>query len=377
MAEQNRKWQTRQDGLDKVFHASEAVPKPGAGEVLVRVKAVSLNYRDTEGKCWLSDALRDDAGRLTLFAVAMGLYGHHKTIDATSAQPLVLCSDMSAEVVSIGSGVSSWKTGDRVMSTFCQDHLTGQIKAHQMGSGLGLPLEGVLQDYRVFPEHGLVKTPDYLKDEEASCLPVAAVTAWMAINGLRPLGQAGGKGEVVLLQGTGGVSITGLQIAKASGATTIVTSSSDEKLSRAKELGADHIINYRTTPDWHDKVMELTGGNGADVIFEVGGAKTLRKSFKCASFGAVINSIGYVTGKQDDPNDDLTNINVLALTRTVTLKGIINGPKDRFEELVSFYDRYQVRPVVDRVFEFGQAKEALQYLYSGSHFGKVVIRVSA
>ncbi|KKY35283.1 putative alcohol zinc-containing [Diaporthe ampelina] len=355
MAEQNRKWQTRRDGLDKVFQASGAVPKPAAGEVLVRVKAVSLNYRDTE--------------------VAMGLYGHHKMIDATSNQPLVLGSDMCAEVVALGPNVSSLRTGDRVMGTFCQDHLTGQIKAHHMGSGLGLPLEGVLQDYRVFPEHGLVKVPDYLKDEEASCLPVAAVTAWMSVNGLRPLGQAGGKGEIVLLQGTGGVSVSGLQIAKASGATTIVTSSSDEKLSRAKELGADHVINYRTTPDWHEKVMELTGGNGADIIFEVGGAKTLRKSFKCASFGAVIVSIGYVTGKQDDPNDDLTNINVLALTRTVTLKGIINGPKDRFEEMCGFYATHQVRPVVDRVFEFEQAKEALKYLYSGSHFGKVVIRV--
>ncbi|KAH8788080.1 alcohol dehydrogenase [Diaporthe sp. PMI_573] len=357
MASQNRKWQTRQDGLDKVFQASEAVPKPGAGEVLVRIRAVSLNYRDTE--------------------VAMGLYGHHKAIDATSSQPLVLCSDMCAEVVALGSNVSSWKAGDRVMGTFCQDHLTGQIQAQQMGSGLGLPLEGVLQDYRVFPEHGLVKVPDYLTDEEASCLPVAAVTAWMSVNGLRPLGQAGGKGEVVLLQGTGGVSVSGLQIAKASGATTIVTSSSDEKLARAKELGADHVINYRTTPDWHDKVMELTSGNGADIIFEVGGARTLRKSFKCASFGAIINSIGYVTGKQDDPNDDLTNINVLALTRTVTLKGIINGPKDRFEELCDFYAKHQVRPVVDRVFDFDQAKEALRYLFSGSHFGKVVIRVGA
>lgn len=315
--------------------------------------------------------------KLTLFAVAMGLYGHHKTIDATSEQPLVLCSDMCAEVVAAGPNVSSWKTGDRVMSTFCQEHLTGQIKAHHMGSGLGLPLDGVLQDYRVFPEHGLVKVPDYLKDEEASCLPVAAVTAWMSINGLRPLGQAGGKGEVVLVQGTGGVSISGLQIAKASDSTTIVTSSSDEKLARAKELGADHVINYRTTPDWHEKVMELTGGNGADIIFEVGGAKTLRKSFKCASFGGIINSIGYVTGKQDDPSDDLTNINVLALTRTVTLKGIINGPRDRFQELCDFYAKHQVRPVVDRVFEFDQAKEALQYLYSGSHFGKVVIRVGA
>ncbi|KAK2611633.1 hypothetical protein N8I77_004964 [Diaporthe amygdali] len=357
MAEQNRKWQTRQDGLDKVFQVAEAVPKPGAGEVLVRIKAISLNYRDTE--------------------VAMGLYGHHKTIDATSKEPLVLCSDMCAEVVTVGSDVSSWKTGDRVMGTFCQDHLTGQIKSHHMGSGLGLPLEGVLQDYRVFPEQGLVKTPDYLTDEEASCLPVAAVTAWMSINGFRPLGQSGGKGQVVLVQGTGGVSISGLQIAKASGATTIVTSSSDEKLSRAKALGADHTINYRTSPDWQDKVMELTGGNGADIIFEVGGAKTLRKSFKCASFGGIINSIGYVTGKQDDPKDDLTNINVLALTRTVTLKGIINGPKDRFEELCDFYAQHRIRPVVDRVFGFGQAKEALQYLYSGSHFGKVVIRVGA
>lgn len=316
-----------------------------------------------------------DIWRLIHFAVAMGLYGHHKTIDATSSQPLVPCSDMCAEVVGVGPNVLSWKTGDRVMSTFCQDHLTGQIKAHQMASGLGLPLEGVLQDYRLFPEHGLVKVPDYLKDEEASCVPVAAVTAWMSINGLRPLGQAGGKGEVVLVQGTGGVSISGLQIAKASGATTIVTSSSDEKLSKAKALGADHVINYRTTPDWQEKVMELTDENGADIIFEVGGAKTLRKSFKCVAFGGVINSIGYVTGKQDDPNDDLTNINVLALTRTVTLRGIINGPKDRFEELCDFYAKRQVRPVVDRVFDFDQAKEALQYLYSGSHFGKVVIRV--
>ncbi|POS71562.1 alcohol dehydrogenase [Diaporthe helianthi] len=357
MTEQNRMWQTRQDGLDKVFRAAGAVPKPAAGEVLVRIKAVSLNYRDTE--------------------VAMGLYGHHKNIDATSNQPLVLCSDMCAEVVTLGSDVSSWKAGDRVMGTFCQDHLNGQIQAQQMGSGVGLPLEGVLQDYRVFPEHGLVKAPDHLTDDEASCLPIAAVTAWMSMNGLRPLGQSGGKGEVVLLQGTGGVSVSGLQIAKASGATTVVTSSSNEKLSRAKELGADHVINYRTTPDWHEKVMQVTGGKGADIIFEVGGARTLRKSFKCVSFGGVINSIGYVTGKQDDPSDDLTNINVLALSRTVTLKGIINGPRDRFEELCDFYARHEIRPVVDRIFCFEEAKEALQYLYSGSHFGKVVIRIAS
>lgn len=149
----------------------------------------------------------------------MGLYNHHKTLDDNAHSSLVLCSDMSGEIAAVGSNVGLWQPGDRVMSIFVQTHLTGQIKAHHMADGLGLPLEGVLQDYRVFPETGLVRTPAHLKDEEAACLPVAGVTAWMAINGLRPLGQAGGKGEVVLLQGTGGVSISGLQIAKAAGAT--------------------------------------------------------------------------------------------------------------------------------------------------------------
>lgn len=156
-----------------------------------------------------------------------------------------------------------------------------------------------------------------------------------------------------------------------------MTSSSDEKLARAKELGADHTINYRTNPDWQKTVLEVTNGNGADIIFEVGGARTLRKSFDCVAFGGVINSIGYVTGKQDEPQGDLTNINVLALRRTVTLKGIINGPRDRFEEMCRFYQQHGVEPAVDRVFQFGQAVEALKYLFEGSHFGKVVIRVRA
>ncbi|KAJ4394481.1 hypothetical protein N0V93_003699 [Gnomoniopsis smithogilvyi] len=356
MTEQNRQWQTRQDGLDKVFQSAGPVPTPGDGEVLVRIKAVSLNYRDTE--------------------VAMGLYTHHKSMQGGSNEPLVICSDMSGEITAVGNGVASWKKGDRVMGIFNQTHLTGQIKEHHMAHGVGLPLEGVLQDYRVFPETGLVRVPDHLSDEQASCLPIAALTAWMAINGTRPIGQSGGKGEVVLVQGTGGVSISGLQIAKASGAMTIVTSSSDEKLSRATELGADHVINYRTNPDWERKVMEITKGNGVDIIFEVGGARTLRKSFDCVAFGGVINSIGYVTGKQDDPTGDLTNINVLALRRTATLKGIINGPRDRFDEMCQFYADHHVQPLVDRVFEFGQAKEALKYLFDGSHFGKVVIRVA-
>lgn len=150
----------------------------------------------------------------------MGLYNHHKSLDGATSEPLVPCSDICGEISTVGPDVSSWKVGDRVMGTFCQAHLTGQIREHHMATGVGLPLEGCLQDYRVFPETGLVKVPDYLSDEEASCLPIAAVTAWMSINGLRPLEQPGGEGEVVLVQGTGGVSISGLQIAKASGATS-------------------------------------------------------------------------------------------------------------------------------------------------------------
>lgn len=149
----------------------------------------------------------------------MGLYGHHKTLGSGPPKPLVPCSDMCGTVAAVGDGAVGWKVGDRVLSTFTQSHLTGQIRARDMASGLGKPLDGVLQTYRVFPATGLVRAPEYLTDEEACCLPIAAVTAWMAINGLRPLGQPGGRGEVVLLQGTGGVSLTGLQIAKASGAT--------------------------------------------------------------------------------------------------------------------------------------------------------------
>ncbi|KAK6385759.1 hypothetical protein LTS17_001331 [Exophiala oligosperma] len=324
---ENHQWVSSQNGLEHLRRTTQPVPTPGKNEVLVEIQTVSLNYRDTE-------------------------------------------------VVAIGEGTQSspWSVGDRVLSTFNQTHLTGQITAKEMAFGLGLPLEGVLQTHRVFPTTGLVKAPAYLNDEEASTLPIAGVTAWMSINGMRPLGHPGGKDETVLLQGTGGVSISGLQIAHAAGAETIITSSSDAKLGRAKSLGATHIINYKTDPEWQDTVMRLTNDHGVDIILEAGGAQTLRKSFNCIAFGGLINAIGYLSGKEDDPGDRL-NANVLALRRNVTLKGILNGPKDRFEEMLQFYDQHKIKPVVDRVFPFDQAKEAFKYLYSGGHFGKVVIRV--
>lgn len=247
-----------------------------------------------------------------------------------------------------------------------------------MASGLGLPLSGVLAEYRIFPDYGLVLAPDYLSDEEASCLPIAAVTAWMSINWQQTLGNPlrskDGEDLWVLLQGTGGVSISGLQIATALGLKTIITSSSDEKLKRAKSLGATHTINYRSTPKWDEEVMHLTKGHGANLVFETGGAQTLTKSFECVAFGGCIAAIGYLSGKEDEEGTR-ANTNVLALKRNVTLKGILNGPRDRFEEMLKLYEQTGIRPVVDKVFGFEEAGEAMKYLAGGSHFGKVVVKV--
>lgn len=263
------------------------------------------------------------------------------------------------------------------MGIFNQTHLKGQCQEIDLASGLGLPLPGCLTQYRCFPASGLVKVPDYLTNEEASCLPIASVTAWMSINSFRPMGDPFQKDDgktTVLIQGTGGVAIAGVQIAHAAGCKTIITSSSDAKLERAKKMGADVGINYRTNPNWQDAVLEATNNKGADIIFENGGAQTLRQSFDCVAFGGLISLIGYLSGKEIQAGDNF-HTNVLALRRNVTLKGILNGPKDRFEEMNGFYEKWQIKPVVDKVFAFDQAKEGLKYLFAGGHFGKVVVKV--
>ena len=338
----------------------------------------------------------------------MGLYGHHKSLksddDDDESSRLVPCSDMVGTIAATRS--SAWKEGTRVASIFNQDHLTGQIREADLATGLGLPLPGVLAEYRVFPERGLVKLPEYLSDEEGACLPIAAVTAWMSINGFQPLGKyldySATSSTVsdedrkknappsILVQGTGGVAMAGLQIAHAAGFKTIVTSSSDGKLDRAKKLGADTLINYRTHWEWQGLALEATNGRGANFILETGGARTLRKSFDSIAFGGTIACIGYVSGKGNEGGDNgdgaagggggepelnRLNVNVLALRRNVTLKGILNGPRDRFEEMLGFYEEKKIKPVVDKVFKFAEAKEAFQFLYKGEHFGKVVIKI--
>lgn len=315
----------------------------------------------------------------------MGLYDHHKPV----AQPpaIVPCSDMCGRVVAVGPTTDSdspyknpafrLKTGDRVISTFAPLHLSGQVQGKHLANTLGKPLNGVLTQYRVFPTYGLVKIPEYLSDEEASCLPIAAMTAWMSLNCMRPKGEiigSNGEKEVIVCQGTGGVSISAAQITSAAGSKAIVTSSSDEKLERAKKLGACCTINYKKTPDWDAEVLKKTNDEGADIVIEVGGAQTLGKSFECVKFGGLIAAIGYLSGKQD-AEGDRTNTNLLALKRNVTLKGIINGPRDRLEEMLKFYEKHQIHPVVDKVFSFEEGKDALKYLYSGGHFGKVVVKV--
>ncbi|KAF2689830.1 NAD(P)-binding protein [Lentithecium fluviatile CBS 122367] len=358
-----KRWLTGQDGLDKLRLDEVECPEPGEDEVLVEVRAVSLNYRDTE--------------------VAMGLYNHHKAVKHPLA--LVPCSDMCGVVVAVGPSSNNTsdpyknpafqvKPGDRVISTFASTHLTGQVQEKDVANGLGGPAPGVLTQYRVFPTYGIVKIPDYLSDEEASCLPIASLTAWMSLNCMRPKGEIVGPGETILCQGTGGVAIAGLQIASAAGADVIITSSSDKKLRRAQELGAKTLINYRSNPEWETDVLKATSNAGADIIFELGGAKTLCRSFDCIKFGGTIACIGYLSGKQDE-GEDRTNTNLLCLRRNVTLKGILNGPRDQLEKMLRFYEEKKITSAVDRVFKFEEGKEAFQYLFSGGHFGKVVINV--
>ncbi|KAK2606348.1 hypothetical protein QQS21_003279 [Conoideocrella luteorostrata] len=366
--EKMKQWTTGLDGVDKLQLSEVDVPAPVDGEVLVQIHAVGLNSRDNE--------------------VCSGQVDH-SSASIQQKQRIVPCSDMCGTVIDSKSKLL--KPGTRVMSIFLQTHLEGPIKEEDLASGLGLPLPGVLTQYRVFPACSLVQVPEYLTDEEASCLPISAVTAWSSLNWMRPIGQhigtqAGNAFKFVLLQGTGGVAVAGLQTAHAAGYKTIITSSSDDKLKRAAdELKADHGINYKTYWEWQEPVMKATDGRGVDIIFETGGTRTLRKSFDSVAFGGVINCIGSLSGKSDDPGEgnggDKTpqlhrlNVNVLALRRSVTLRGIINGGKDRFEEMLGFYREKQIRPVVSKVFGFDQAKDALGYLADGKNLGKVVIKV--
>lgn len=331
-----RAWQIDRFGLDNLAMADRPVPSPGAGEVLVRIQAVSLNYRDrpvVEGKA---------IPRLAL--------------------PFVPASDASGEVAEAGPGATRFNRGDRVMSHYVPRWLDGDGRSDGDYRTLGGPLPGVLAEYVVFHEQSLVAPPAGFTHEEASTLPIAAVTAWTALFGDVPLRP----GETVLVEGTGGVSIFTLQLAVAAGARVIVTSSSDDKIARAKALGAIEGINYTRYPDWEKKVLELTAGRGVNHVVEVVGGRNTRRAVAALARGGHVALVGIMEGTSVEFD------HLPFMLRRQVAHGILVGSRRQFEAAVRALEATGIRPVIDRVYKFDQARAAFDRLVSGP-FGKVVI----
>jgi len=324
-------------GIDSLKLVERATPKPRPSEVLMRVRATSLNYRD-------------------LVTVKGG------AVTRGIRLPLVPLSDGAGEVVEVGADVTRFKPGERVVASFFQNWLAGLPQTSIFRSALGGAMDGMLTEYIALSEDGLVRIPDHMSFEEAATLPCAAVTSWNALVSMGRLTA----GQTVLVLGTGGVSIFALQFARMHGARVIATSSSDAKLAHLKELGATGVINYKTTPEWDAQVLEMTGGEGGDHVIEVGGAGTLTKSIRAVKLGGRISLIGLLAGGgQIDP--------MPMLLKSVTLQGIYVGSREMFEEMNRAMAINGVHPVIDRVFPFAQARDAYRYLESGTHFGKVCI----
>ncbi len=275
-------------------------------------------------------------------------------------------SDGAGEVIAVGDSVTRVAVGDRVAGLFFQNWLEGDVFAAVHDAALGGSIDGMLAEHPLLSEEGVVVIPDHLSYEEAATLPCAAVTVW---NSLVEQGSLR-AGDTVLLLGTGGVSIFGLQLAKQCGARVIITSSSDEKLLRAKALGADETINYKTTPDWEKSVWDLTGKRGVDHVVEVGGAGTLEKSLRSVRHGGTVGLIGVLTGFEAQVNP------IAILQKSIRLQGIYVGSRAMFESMSRALTQSSMRPIIDRVFAFGEAPAAYDHLRSGSHFGKIVIRVN-
>jgi NADPH:quinone reductase-like Zn-dependent oxidoreductase len=333
-----RAWSIPSFGIDNLRLVDRPEPTPGPGQVVVAVRAVSLNFRD--------------------LLIVRGQY------NPRMALPRIPCSDAVGEVVEIGPGVTRVAVGDRVCGTFMQRWIAGRLTDAAARSALGGDNDGVLAERVLLSEEGVVKYPARLSAEEAATLPCAAVTAWHALaeGGLR-------AGETVLLQGTGGVSIFALQIANQFGARVLITSGHDEKLARANQMGASAGVNYRTTPDWDKWARSQTGGVGVDHIVEVGGAGTLERSFKAVRTGGHIALIGVLAGTG--------SVNPIpVLMRSLIVRGIFVGSREMFEDMNRAFELHQTRPIIDRAFRFDEFPTALRHLESGTHFGKVVVRVS-
>ena len=326
--------------LDDLALVDADTPVAGAGEVLIRVRACSLNYRDQ--------------------MIPKGLY-----MGGTIGEEITPLSDGAGDIVAVGDGVTRFAVGDRVAGIFFQNWIDGPPNPAQ-GPALGAPpAKGMLSEYVALPEAGVVKIAESLSYAEAATLPCAGVTAWNALmEGANPTRA----GEHVLVLGTGGVSLLALQIAKAAGASVIATSSHDDKLARVAALGADATINYRTTPGWGAAAAQLSGKPGVEHVVEVGGAGTLAQSFQAVGFGGEVALIGVLTREGD------TAPHIL-MFKGATLRGIFVGSRVMAERLNAFIDAHGIKPVIDRTFPFEQAREAYAYQESPGLFGKVVITI--
>jgi NADPH:quinone reductase-like Zn-dependent oxidoreductase len=324
--------------IDALGIARRPVPKPRRGEILVRIKAASLNYRD--------------------LAILVEKYL------PTLALPYVPASDACGEVVEIGEAVTRFKVGDRVTPIYTQGWHDGLPTLElRTKCTLGAPLSGVLQEYIVVPAEDAVSVPAHLDDSEAATLPIAALTAWSTLQegGIKP-------GDAVLVQGTGGVALFALQFAKLAGARVVALSSSDEKLARARQLGADVTVNYRTTPDWNVAVKDATHGKGVEIIVETAGA-TLDKSLASLAFGGFVGIVGFVAGlKAEIPLRAM-------IGPMIRVQGIAVGSRARFEAMNRAIAQHRLKPVVDSTYPLEKAAEAFRRMQQGKHFGKIVVKL--
>ncbi|KAL4949865.1 zinc-type alcohol dehydrogenase-like protein [Aspergillus filifer] len=318
----------------------EPLPTPGRHEVLIKVHAVSLNYRDA--------------------AFLSGEY------PAGSKSDVIPVSDGAGEVVEIGKDVTRVRKGDRVAVSCAADWIGGPFIPEYLSSAVGFGIDGMLAEYVVFYEDALVVLPDYLSYVEAASLPCAAVTAWTALNKIEPLQP----GQTVLIQGTGGVSLFSLQFAKMYGARVLAITSSDEKAARLRELGAEAVVNYSTSPDWDREILALTNGKGVDKAIDIAGEKTVVKSAASTKKTGVVVLIGFASGFAGGiPPIDI-------LVRSLTVAGSTVGSRLDFEAMLKAMDSHQIRPVIDRVYPFMEYQEAFRKLKGGQHVGKVVIEVA-
>ena len=341
-----RAYQVMEFGVEKLQLVELPEPAVAAGMVLVRVRAVSLNYRD--------------------LMIVKGLY------NPRLERPRIPCSDGAGEIVAVGEGVTRVQAGDRVCGIFMQRWLDGGLTAEKSKAALGGDVDGMLAEYVLLSADGVVKFPEHLSYEEAATLPCAGVTAWNALQHAGVPAAPINAGATLLIQGTGGVSLFALQFGAVLGAAVIGTSSSDEKLTRAKTIGLRKGCNYRETPKWAKWATEVTGGVGVDRVIEVGGAGTFGQSLQAVRVAGMVAQIGVLTGGTTSDPVVLTPI----LHKQIRVQGIYVGSRAIFEEMNAAIAQAGMHPVVDRVFAFQEAREALKWLESGSHFGKIVIRVA-